>query len=102
MALGKLLLQRGDVGGAVTHLRAATKLKPKLAEAHFYLGQALSASGDVDDAIAELKQASKLAPKEAEPHRAMARVAEHTEQERRSDGGGARGGCVGSEERGGA
>ena len=50
MALGQVLLKRGDYDGAITHLQIAIRLKPDLASGHFALGklfqQKVSRRGD--------------------------------------------------------
>ena len=39
--LGQVMLQQGDVEGAIPHFRTVTQLKPTLPVAHAYLAQAL-------------------------------------------------------------
>jgi Flp pilus assembly protein TadD len=43
--LGKALLQKGDVKGAVENLELAAKLKPDQPHIHFQLGRAYIAAG---------------------------------------------------------
>jgi tetratricopeptide (TPR) repeat protein len=44
-ALGKALLQKGDLNGAIENLERATKLAPEHADIHYQLGQAYLAAG---------------------------------------------------------
>jgi cytochrome c-type biogenesis protein CcmH/NrfG len=43
--LGKALLQRGDIVGAIENLERASKLEPEKPEVHYQLGQAYLAAG---------------------------------------------------------
>ncbi len=72
LALGKVLLHRGDLAGAAIHMLAA--IKPNRLPGHFYLGQILSVQGESDQAVLQLREAARLAPKDADPHRALARA----------------------------
>jgi tetratricopeptide (TPR) repeat protein len=52
---------------AANHYRAAAKIDPNHAGAHFGLGRALAAIGDTVGALAEFEAAAKLAPKNPLP-----------------------------------
>jgi tetratricopeptide (TPR) repeat protein len=55
--VGKMLLAKKDVSGALQELKYAANLIPNDFEVHEVYGQALAASGDLTGAIAEFKQA---------------------------------------------
>jgi Flp pilus assembly protein TadD len=60
-ALGALLAQRGDLGGAQDAFRRAIGLEPNLASAHVHLGSLLLIPpGQPAEAIAEFRTAQKL------------------------------------------
>jgi tetratricopeptide (TPR) repeat protein len=71
---GQVMLQQGDVEGAIPHFRTVTQLKPTLPVAHAYLAQALESNGQMDDATAEFRVPVQLAPKQPEAHRALGRA----------------------------
>ena len=52
--LGTALLAAGDLAGAKEHLQAATKLDPKLAQPHNYLGKVFMGEGNIPSAIARI------------------------------------------------
>ena len=60
--LGLRLLEKGDVNGAIAHLRKALPLKSDYAEIHSNLASALRRSGETDAAIAEARIGVSLAP----------------------------------------
>jgi Flp pilus assembly protein TadD len=55
-------LRQGDVEGSIEKFRAALKLSPDFAAAHFQLGVALHEKGDVAQASAEFEKAHQLDP----------------------------------------
>jgi tetratricopeptide (TPR) repeat protein len=66
--LGDMLLNKGDLDGAISCYRTALKLDPKLARVHNNLGVALRIRKDIDGAIASFQKAIELDPKLAEAH----------------------------------
>ena len=60
--LGRLLLAREDLPGALPHLRRAVELDPGAAAPWADLGMALASGGDADGALAALDRAIDLAP----------------------------------------
>jgi len=59
-SLGKLLLERGSVAGAVEHLEGAAKLKPAKSYLHYELGRAYMKAGRRTDARREFELTRKL------------------------------------------
>lgn len=57
------LYLNGDVGGAIEHLREATRLNPLLVNSHFNLGLYLMQKGHPDQALPELERAVTLDPR---------------------------------------
>jgi tetratricopeptide (TPR) repeat protein len=60
--VGLGLLEKGEVNGAIAHLRKALQLKSDYAEIHSNLAFALRRSGDTEAAIAEARIGVSLAP----------------------------------------
>ncbi len=60
LALGKALMQDGNVQDAVASLREAARLEPNSGEAHYQLGLALSRAGQREEAAAELRKGREL------------------------------------------
>ena len=60
LTLGKALLQRRDLTGAIDNLERASKLEPENAEMHFQLGQAYSAAGRKADAKSQIDLSKQL------------------------------------------
>ena len=60
---GKHLLDAGDLDGAISQFRNATKLSPSYAMAHYELAVALSRRGEKAEAAEEFKKAAELDPK---------------------------------------
>ena len=54
--------------------RRATRLSPKLADAHRWLGSALLSLGRFDEAIATISEAAQLEPDDASTHQSLARA----------------------------
>jgi Tfp pilus assembly protein PilF len=69
-------LEKGDLSDAKVQLQAATKLDPKLAQPHNYLGKVFMREGNIPSAIAEFEEALRLHPDfpEAEENLRMARA----------------------------
>ena len=60
LALGKALLQAGQIPEAVTALQEAARLDPQSGEANYQLGLALARAGRKDEAAAALKRGREL------------------------------------------
>jgi protein O-GlcNAc transferase len=60
--LGYLLVQKGDLDGAIAEWREAARLDPQYAPPHANLGEALESKGDTQGAIAAYEQFLVLAP----------------------------------------
>jgi len=65
-ALGRLLLERGEMEEAEARLRRATALDPGSPEGHCELALALLRTGNADASLAEAREASRVAPRSAE------------------------------------
>jgi tetratricopeptide (TPR) repeat protein len=57
---GNLLLEAGDLDGAIAHFEAAIVLDPDYPEAHHNLGVAFRRAGRRSDAVRELRRATGL------------------------------------------
>jgi len=68
MRLGQFDRDRGDMAGAIAHMRKAIAWDPNSPPFYHDLALLLSATGDKTGAIRELQQAVRLAPAEAEYH----------------------------------
>jgi Flp pilus assembly protein TadD len=67
--LGKALLLKNDVAGAVTNLESAAKLDPENADFHDALGRAYAAAGRREEAKRENETANKLKQQKVQaPH----------------------------------
>jgi tetratricopeptide (TPR) repeat protein len=66
--LGAVLLQKGNVDGAMVHFQTALQINPDYAEAHYNFGMALNRMGNVDEAIAQYQTALQLKPGYAKVH----------------------------------
>jgi Flp pilus assembly protein TadD len=64
---GKRLLTAGDVDGAISQFRNATRLAPTYAPAHYQLAVALSRKGEASEAGEEFRKAAELDPKLSPP-----------------------------------
>jgi len=60
--MGVTSLTKGDLDGAVRHLRKAIALAPSLAESHYWLGLCYRKLGRSEDAVKSFQAAVKLAP----------------------------------------
>jgi tetratricopeptide (TPR) repeat protein len=58
--LGNLLMEAGDVDGAVAQYRAAIAADDDYPVAHFNLGVALKRGGHVDEGVREMRKAQRL------------------------------------------
>jgi lipoprotein NlpI len=58
--LGSLLMEAGDVDGAVARYRAAIAADDDYPVAHFNLGVALKRGGHVDEGVREMRKAQRL------------------------------------------
>jgi lipopolysaccharide biosynthesis regulator YciM len=59
-SLGKLMLQRGELGTAITELEAAAKQGPSKTYSHYQLGRAYAKAGRQDDARREFQTVKEL------------------------------------------
>ena len=66
VSLGRALAQRGDAGRGIEELRAALKLDPSFAQAHFALAQALTYIDRAEEAMVAINEAIRLSPHD--PH----------------------------------
>ena len=60
--LGFILLERGDVKGALDRFREAASLDPRLPDAHYNLGRTLRRSGGFAEAVEHFRRAVDLLP----------------------------------------
>ncbi len=60
--LGAALSRRGRLPEAIERYRAALKIQPDYADAHYNLGYALAKSGRLDEGLAHFRQAVRLEP----------------------------------------
>jgi len=60
---GKRMLNAGDLDGAISQFRNATKLAPSYAIGHYELAVALSRKGEKSESADEFKKAAELDPK---------------------------------------
>jgi tetratricopeptide (TPR) repeat protein len=66
--LGAVLLQKGDLDGAIADYEKALAVNPDLADPHYNIGIALSHEGRLDEAMGEFEQALKIDPHDAQAH----------------------------------
>src|SRR5207253_2413185 len=59
-SLGRVQYAMKDYAGAVKSFRAAVKINPQHAEAHFFLGTTLELAGDSDAALAEYQELVRI------------------------------------------
>ena len=78
--LGTCWLRLGDVDGAIEEFRRATRLDPRLTEAHVNLAQALNRADRKDEARVALDEAQRLKEQETALGRAMVLVGIATSQ----------------------
>jgi len=69
--LGFILLQKGDLDGAIAHCQAALQINPNYADADNNLGIALFRKGHIDEAIALCEKALELNPDYPEAHNSL-------------------------------
>lgn len=72
--LGRVYLEKGDLGPATEAFRQAAVLGPNHAEAHFNLGLAYERRGMLSDASGELTKSLELDPSQADARNMMAVV----------------------------
>lgn len=72
--LGRVLLDKGALDGAVSALREALRLRPEYPDARVDLGSCFLAAGQLDAAEGELRQALAAEPRHARAHLQLARV----------------------------
>jgi tetratricopeptide (TPR) repeat protein len=72
--LGRVLLDKGALDGAVSALREALRLRPEYPDARVDLGSCFLATGQLDAAQGELLQALAAEPRHARAHLQLARV----------------------------
>jgi tetratricopeptide (TPR) repeat protein len=86
-ALAQLLLDRGDVAGAVALRQEGLRLDPWDVEERLELAELLAANGRGSEADAQFEAALRIAPDDPEPHarRGRARLAQRREAEAKPD-----------------
>src|SRR5690606_3272873 len=62
LRLADILLSSGDVGGAMTQVRAARDARPDLSEPHLRLARMLLATGDARSALEVYREAARTPP----------------------------------------
>ncbi|MHB8284714.1 MAG: tetratricopeptide repeat protein [Caulobacteraceae bacterium] len=72
--LGLVLLDRGELEGAVAAFRAAIALRPDYAEGYCNLGHCLSELGRLDEAVAACEHALKIKPTLAEAQSTLGNI----------------------------
>ena len=75
--LGTLLIDQGDLPGAIQQLTKAAALAPDNPKIHEELGRALQASGDFERAQSQMEEAIKLAPNAAALHFKLGQIYRH-------------------------
>jgi Flp pilus assembly protein TadD len=75
--LGTLLIDRGDLPGAIQQLTKAAALAPANPKIHEELGRALQTSGDFEKAQSQMEEAVKLAPNAAALHFKLGQIYRH-------------------------
>jgi Flp pilus assembly protein TadD len=75
--LGILLIDQGDLPGAIQHLTKAASLAPDNPKIHEELGRALQAKEDFEAAQVQLETAVKLAPNAAALHFKLGQIYRH-------------------------
>jgi Flp pilus assembly protein TadD len=58
--LGRALLQKGDIAGAIDNLERASKLEPEKPEIHYQLGQAYLSAGRKTEAKSQIELSKQL------------------------------------------
>mgnify|MGYP003571170235 CR=1 FL=1 len=56
---GRILLEQGDIGGAIESLRTAEALDPQFVDAHYYLGVVHERLGELEKALTHYRLASE-------------------------------------------
>jgi Flp pilus assembly protein TadD len=69
-ALGKALVGKADLDGAIAELKVAVRMKPDSARPHHTLGAVLEKKGDLKSALEEYRRASQLEPSNGDIRRA--------------------------------
>jgi tetratricopeptide (TPR) repeat protein len=72
--LAAAYLAKGDLSGAIKHLKRTVELAPRHAESHFLLGVAYGDSGRIDDAISAWKKALELDARSGASHYFLGRA----------------------------
>jgi len=62
--VARVLVQEGDVDGAIPLLTRALELSPGLAKAHYFMALALKAQGQYDEALSHLTAAAAQYPRD--------------------------------------
>ena len=73
-SLGGLLLQKGDIDGAIAEYREALRQEPNYDSAHLGLCHALDGKGELDAAITECREAVRLGPRSDINHAALGNI----------------------------
>ena len=71
---GRGLYDQGDLDGAMRECRAALRLDPQSASAHFLMGEVFGAKNSTDDEISEYRAAIRIDPKLADAHLSLGRA----------------------------
>jgi tetratricopeptide (TPR) repeat protein len=79
MNLGSALDDSGQTDAAITEYRAAIRLDPNHAQAHYNLGIALAKKNDAAGTLAELRAAEKADPDWPVPHIWLVRLLMNTD-----------------------
>ena len=76
--LGNVMIERGEIGEAIKHLREALRIDPAYADAYINLGNANFERGEIGKAIKHYRQALRIDPAYADAHNNLG-VALHNE-----------------------
>ena len=66
--LGDVLLQKGELDGAIIHFQKALEIRPDSGETYNNLGNALLQKGEIDEAMVQLQNALRYKPDDSEAY----------------------------------